>query len=355
MEMTQALIVGSEVETTTAIAVAEPSQELCQMAQLSPFSLDQVAAMVKRREALPADELASYTRTFIHHHKNGLYKVSPSLLKEVKRRFTILNRKMKVDGTYREIDGARSYNAWLELHKIPKRTAYRILAGGDPEKESGGRGAPWSTKTADGTTVLEAFSTIQKDIRRSKKPEDKFEREAIYFTKQLYAIHWEIWKRLLIVASEDIGLADLSVSREVAHLWEVAKTVKDAKHSDLLMLVEAVAICCRAKKSRAMDNAINYEQTWTRMADEEVKKAIDDTTPHTVPEYADDDVHGVHNGGSKIDFLINEDAALGNRSDIAEIIPAEYKRGYHDGFAAGVASVTPPIKPKPTKRKSKKA
>jgi hypothetical protein len=124
------------------------------------------------------------------------------------------------------------------------------------------------------------------------------------------------------VASEDIGLADLSVSQEVSRLWEVSKTVKDAKHSDLLMLIEAVAICCRAKKSRAMDNAVNFKSTWTAPTKEETEKMMADTTVHAVPDFADDGLHtGKNTNGTVEKFLASEDAALGNRSSIPEIFP----------------------------------
>lgn len=354
MEVAQTTTFASECasEATTALALAGPQQELCNLAQLPPFSPDQAVEMVKIRKDLPLDVLAVFTRNLIGHYGKGLYKISRPFLQDVKRNFDNLDRKKQVDGSYREYDGARSFNDWLEKHKDQigsKRNAYYILDGGVPDNGKLSR-APWSTKTADGTTVLDAFSTIQKDIRRSEKPGDYFEREAIYFTKQLYFIHWPIWKRLLIVASEDIGLADLSVSREVAHLWEVAKMVKDAKHSDLLMLIEAVAICCRAKKSRAIDNAIHYDKTWTPMTDEQAEKLVSETTAYTVPDYADDGLHTASNGGDHEKFVVNEDAALGNRSEIGEIVSAEYKRGYDEGFAAGVASVMLPTKSKPSKK-----
>ena len=152
-----------------------------------------------------------------------------------------------MDGTYLEIDGTSSFEKWCEKHEKfigSSRNAYYILNGGNKNrkpKPSTRRGAPWS-KIDGGATVLEAFSTVQKDIRRCAAPGDSYEREAIDFTKRLYFFGWDIWKRLLIIASEDIGLADISVSKEVSRLWEVSKTVKDAKHSDLLMLVEAVEL-----------------------------------------------------------------------------------------------------------------
>lgn len=138
MEMKQASIVDSEFETISAIAMAEPNQELCKFAQLPPFSPDQAEEMVKIRKDLPPDLLAVFTRNLIGHYGKGLYKISRPFLQEVKRCFTNLDRTKQDNDTYREIDGARSFDAWLKLHKIGKRNAYYILAGGIPDKETGG-------------------------------------------------------------------------------------------------------------------------------------------------------------------------------------------------------------------------
>jgi hypothetical protein len=308
----------------TAIVATESCETVSQVS---------ITAMVKQRHDVDATELAIYTRNFISTKMRDVLVARP-LLVEVKRRFKNLPREKQVNGLYLEIDGATSFEKWCEKHEKligSSRNAYYILNGGNKNRtpSSARRGAPWS-KMDGGETVLEAFSTIQKDIRRCVAPGDSYEQEAIDFTKRLYFFGWEIWKRLLIVASEDIGLADISVSQEVSRLWEVSKTVKDKKHSDLLMLVEAVAICCRAKKSRAMDNAVNFKQTWTPMTDAEAKNAVADTTVHTIPSYANDGIHTGKRGSAPTTttkqrklahFIANEDASLGNRGSIDEIFP----------------------------------
>jgi len=314
----------------TAIVATEELRNT--VSQVSPFPPDEITAMVKQRTTVDANELCVYTRTLIQAKMRDVFVAETKmllarpLLKEVKRRFKILPREKQVDGTYLAIDGGTSFEKWCEIHEKfigSSRNAYYILNGGNknrtPKPPSARRGAPW-TKMEDGANAFEAFSTVQKSIRRCAAPGDEHEQRAIDFTKRLYAHGWDVWKRLKIVASEDIGLADLSVSQEVSRLWEVSKTVKDAKHSDLLMLVEAVAICCRAKKSRAIDNAINWKPTYTAMTDEEANEAIVDTTIHPVPDYANDGLHtGKKNDGTVEKFLANEDAALGNRSSIPEI------------------------------------
>jgi hypothetical protein len=83
--------------------IAEPNQELCKIAQLPTFPPNKITAILKRRTEMDATELAVFTRTFIVHHG----KLETPLLKEVKRRFSILDRSKQVDGTYLTIDGAR--------------------------------------------------------------------------------------------------------------------------------------------------------------------------------------------------------------------------------------------------------
>jgi hypothetical protein len=100
------------------------------------------------------------------------------------------------------------------------------------------------------------------------------EGNAVYFLKELYWTNEEgrckinLWKHVLVYPCEDIGPADLTVKTEVLELYkrvqrhlaeleEIATICKDgARHSDLLMVVEAMMLCCRARKSRAVDNAI---------------------------------------------------------------------------------------------------
>jgi len=256
-----------------------------------------------------------------------LGRLKPLIL-EVERRFKLIRNKKHANGKPLTFDGCTGMKEWCPKVLDYSYKQVRRMLDFKLEKDSASR-APWSTKTADGTKVLDAFSTIQKTIRRCEKPGDKFEKTAIYFTKQLYAIRWPIWKRLLILASEDVGLADISVSHEVKHLAEVAKTVKDAKHSDLLPLLEAVTICCRAKKSRAMDNACNWNtKTFVPVTAKELDAAVADETVVTVPAYAHDGLHTEKKHGTKpkaelvADFLVNEDAALGNKSAIVEVVDA---------------------------------
>jgi replication-associated recombination protein RarA len=111
-------------------------------------------------------------------------------------------------------------------------------------------------KTASGYLNSECTSAMQKCIRRG------LEEEALFWATELdlagYGAY--VWKRLRIIASEDIGMADPNVSVQVRALYEnwveKRKNKEDKGHSDRLFLVHAILICVRAKKSRMVDTAL---------------------------------------------------------------------------------------------------
>jgi replication-associated recombination protein RarA len=112
--------------------------------------------------------------------------------------------------------------------------------------------------TPGGYQCGEVASALQKSIRRGK------EREALFWASELdlagYANY--VWKRLRIIASEDVGVAEQHVALTVRALyenWLEAKKVKDDRHAEdamRLFLVHAVLVLVRAKKSRICDHAL---------------------------------------------------------------------------------------------------
>ena len=98
-------------------------------------------------------------------------------------------------------------------------------------------------KTLGGYLNSECTSAMQKCIRRG------LEEEALFWATDLdlagYGAY--VWKRLRIIASEDIGLADPNLWVQVRVLYE---RKKDRSPAERLFLVQAVLLCVRAKKSR---------------------------------------------------------------------------------------------------------
>ena len=105
--------------------------------------------------------------------------------------------------------------------------------------------------TPNGTEPYEAKSALQKSIRRG------LEEDALYWAAELAGWNTEsLWKRLRVIASEDIGLASPSAALTVRCLYENWKEAqKDGIGEGRLFITHAVLILVRAKKSRIVDHA----------------------------------------------------------------------------------------------------
>jgi len=115
-----------------------------------------------------------------------------------------------------------------------------------PEKKK----FPWPTQS--GKDHYEVVSALQKSIRRG------LEKRALACASDLYTSGYAdvAWTRFLVIASEDIGLADPNVCVQIRTLhetWKLRKKEPDA----LLYFVHAVLILVRAPKSRIVDNALS--------------------------------------------------------------------------------------------------
>jgi replication-associated recombination protein RarA len=117
---------------------------------------------------------------------------------------------------------------------------------------------PWAMKTVSGYPADEVISSIQKCIRRGMSD------DALFFVTEANASGlgaW-VWRRLMITASEDVGMADPQAAVVVNSLYQIslvllahAKTVKKAGEKTLwpsLMLLEAAWYLSRAPKSREL-------------------------------------------------------------------------------------------------------
>jgi len=112
--------------------------------------------------------------------------------------------------------------------------------------------------TEGGYLNSECTSAMQKCIRRG------LEEEALFWATELdlagYGAY--VWKRLQIIASEDIGLADANVCVQVRALYddwvEQRKNAPKERRNvtGRIFLVHAILICARAKKSRIVDTAL---------------------------------------------------------------------------------------------------
>jgi replication-associated recombination protein RarA len=111
-------------------------------------------------------------------------------------------------------------------------------------------------KTVGGYLCEEVTSAMQKCIRRG------LEEHALFWATELDLSGFGeyVWKRLKIIASEDIGVAESAAAAQIRALygnWTEQRKKEDTKHApERLFLVHAVMVLCRAYKSRAVDNAL---------------------------------------------------------------------------------------------------
>jgi replication-associated recombination protein RarA len=107
-----------------------------------------------------------------------------------------------------------------------------------------------------GYKLGEVASALQKSIRRG------LELDALFWATELDLSGYGeyCWKRLRIITSEDVGLAEPilpAVIQALYEAWSDQKKKKDERHGpERLFLVHAVIILARAKKSRMVDHAL---------------------------------------------------------------------------------------------------
>ncbi|MGB9010344.1 MAG: DNA adenine methylase [Candidatus Acidiferrales bacterium] len=230
---------------------------------------------------------------------------------------------------------------------------------------------PWG-KSPDGTEIYVVMSAAHKAMR------DGDEAAAVYWIKQLYFSRYKVWKQLMIWAAEDIGVADLSVAKILVTLAQAAAHCeKDGKASDLLHIVLGTVICCRAKKSRAADNAIlwfNENPTWrppewtaenAKTLEDAARKYLNDFPQPAIPEKVfDKHTARGQNAGRKdeagLEHFKNEAAVLTNESDVAPWQPPSIDLvamplESTDATAEALSPEPEPPEPGPPRRKKAQA
>ena len=169
--------------------------------------------------------------------------------------------------------------------------------------------------TPGGYRNSECTSALQKCIRRG------LEEEALFWASELdlagYGAY--VWKRLRIIASEDIGLADPNLCVQVRALyenWIEQRKKKDARHlPERLFLIHAVLLCVRARKSRMVDHVL------VAMYEGERPK-------RDIPDFALD-MHTIkgHKLGRGVDHFFTEGAKIEN-VDLSLLPDRYFKRAW---------------------------
>ena len=163
----------------------------------------------------------------------------------------------------------------------------------------------FNVSTVGGHELSEVASAFQKAIRRGLEDE---------------ALHWGVeldlsgfseyaWKRMRIMTSEDVGLAEPHLPAQVYALYENwcdQRKKQDKKHApERLFFIHAILLLVRAKKSRIVDHAlITYYGNHTK---------------REIPDYAKDKhTWAGRRMGRGVKHFFDEGIALGNRSELLD-------------------------------------
>lgn len=110
--------------------------------------------------------------------------------------------------------------------------------------------------TVNGYDMFEVVSAMQKSIRRG------LEDDAMYWGVEMFESGFiaYAWKRLIIIAMEDVGLADPNAIIQVKTLKDVydSMTKDDKKNQFRLPFVQAILYLVHCPKSRLVDWAQGY-------------------------------------------------------------------------------------------------
>jgi replication-associated recombination protein RarA len=131
----------------------------------------------------------------------------------------------------------------------------------------------YQVKTKNGYDFFEASSAFQKSIRRGLEDETFFWAVELY--KSNYAKY--LWKRMIIIASEDVGLGDPDVVTRIMAMkasYDYLVKEKNTHNAEILPFIQAVLTLVNAKKSRYIDLA--YSVYWQKHRDQVGKKQVPD-------------------------------------------------------------------------------
>jgi replication-associated recombination protein RarA len=159
--------------------------------------------------------------------------------------------------------------------------------------------------TVSGHPLGEVASAFQKSIRRG------LEDEALHWAVELDKSNFGLyaWKRMRIMASEDVGLAEPLLPAVVHALYQNCleqRKKRDVKHGpERLFLVHAVLFLVRARKSRIVDHAlISY---------------YGNHKPRPIPDYALDKHTGAgRRMGRGVEHFFTDGIQLANRAEIPD-------------------------------------
>lgn len=111
---------------------------------------------------------------------------------------------------------------------------------------------PWARiKTRNGLAGDEVISSLQKSIRKSKVE------DACYFAYEMYIsseqMEDKLWRRLLAISVEDIGMGNVEAAGQIKTLNEMRKEFSYNDGDRPIFFIHAIRILCDSMKDRSTD------------------------------------------------------------------------------------------------------
>ncbi len=175
--------------------------------------------------------------------------------------------------------------------------------------------------TAGGYNFFDVLSAFQKAVRRG------LEDDALYWGTELLehpdarrakAQRTTLWNRILVMVSEDIGIAEPGLVTEIRALYNVYTMLaaRNDHHPERLAAVHAIVLLVRAKHLRLVDHATNVCFPPLGLPRER----------REIPAYAYDGLHAgrqgvlsfVEHAQLTLEFVEGEERSLKERSSIPD-------------------------------------
>ena len=116
---------------------------------------------------------------------------------------------------------------------------------------------PWvQVRTCHDFAADEVISALQKEIRRGHAE------NAALLAYEMYQTSAELenylWKRLLVISVEDVGLGNPQAAESVHHLYQIHLLYERSEGDRLLFAIHAVRLLCASPKDRSTDEMVNW-------------------------------------------------------------------------------------------------
>lgn len=162
----------------------------------------------------------------------------------------VVIQRRRSDRPFRVVDGQQPLTGWVKTWEYAADVAQQAGWSGEVVPVSGDDATDPPLTTKGGYPLDEAVSAVQKAIRRADEVTAAF----FAFEMARSGFHRYIWRRLAVIAAEDVGLANPDAAAHVLSLWQLHERCTEKRPKAITQFLgQAVLVLCRSPKSRTVD------------------------------------------------------------------------------------------------------